>query len=428
MKKVYVAMSANLIHTGHINIIRSAAQLGKITIGLLSDKAIASYKRLPYMTFEQRKTIMENIKNVHEVIPQETLDYTNNLRNLRPDYVVHGDDWRTGVQKKTREQVIELLSEWGGELVELAYTQGISSTQLNESLKEIGTTPNIRLGMLKRLLGAKPIVRVNEVHHGLSGLITEQVRIERNGKPVEFDAMWSSCLTDSTAKGKPDIEAVDMTSRMAMVNEIFEVTTKPMLFDAGTGGLPEHFSFAVKSLERLGVSAVVIEDKIGLKKNLLLGNEVVQQQDSIEKFCYKIQVGKKNQITDDFMLIARIEIMGMDDALTRAKAYIEAGADAIMIHSHKKQPDDIFSFCEEYHKLTHTMPLMVAPFSFNSVYEDEWIDKGVSIVVSANQMLRSTYPAMLKVAKSILKHGRTLECDNDCTSIKEILELIPGTK
>jgi phosphoenolpyruvate phosphomutase / 2-hydroxyethylphosphonate cytidylyltransferase len=432
MKKVYVAMSADLIHPGHINIIKNAANFGKITIGLLSDKAIASYKRLPYMTFEQRKTVIENIKGVHEVISQDTLDYTDNLRSLRPDYVVHGDDWRTGVQKETRQKVIELLNEWGGELIELAYTPGISSTRLNESLKEIGTTPNIRLGMLKRLLSAKPIVLVNEVHHGLSGLITEQVRVERNGKSVEFDAMWSSSLTDSTAKGKPDIEAVDMTSRMAMVNEIFEVTTKPMLFDADTGGRPEHFSFTVKSLERLGVSAVVIEDKIGLKKNSLLGNQVVQQQDSIEHFCYKIQVGKKAQITDDFMLIARIESLilgiGMDDALSRAKAYIEAGADAIMIHSRNKSPDEIFEFCNKYHKLTHTMPLMVVPSSFNSVSEDEWIDKGVSIVVYANQMLRSTYPAMLKVAKSILKHGRTLECENDCMSIKEILELIPGTQ
>ncbi len=328
-KIVYVGMSADILHPGHINILKEAAKLGELTVGLLTDAAISSYKRIPYMNYEQRKSVVENIKGVANVVPQTTLDYRDNLRKIKPAYVVHGDDWKEGVQKQTRQQVIDVLREWGGELVEVSYTQGISSTQLNESIKNIGTTPNTRLSMLRRLLNAKPLIRVNEVHHGLSGLITEKTVVERNGVPVRFDAMWSSSLTDSTAKGKPDIEAVDMTSRMQSVNDIFDVTSLPMIFDADTGGKIEHFRFTVKSLERLGVSAVVIEDKVGLKKNSLLGNTVAQMQDSIDNFQVKIAAGKESQVTDDFMLVSRIESLildaGMQDALDRAAAYIDAG-------------------------------------------------------------------------------------------------------
>lgn len=424
-------MSADLIHPGHINILQEAAALGEVTVGLLTDPAIASYKRLPHLTYDQRKAVISNIKGVNFVIPQETLDYTKNLRELKPNFVVHGDDWKTGVQQKTRQNVIDTLNEWGGKLIEVSYTKGISSTQLIEQVKEVGTTPNVRLGMLRRLLHSKPLVRINEVHHGLSGLITEKTKVERNEKSVEFDAMWSSSLTDSTAKGKPDIEAVDMTSRMTSVNDIFEVTTKPMIFDAGTGGKPEHFAFTIRSLERLGVSAVVIEDKIGLKKNSLLGDEVTQQQDSISAFQDKIRAGKNAQVTHDFMIISRIESLvleaGMEDALNRAKAYIEAGTDAIMIHSRHKSPDEIFTFCDKYHQNGHTAPLMITPSSFNSVTEEEWTEKGVNIVCYANHMLRASYPAMLNVAESILTHGRSLECDKQCLSLNKILKLIPGT-
>jgi len=432
MKKVYVGMSADLIHPGHMNILKEAAKLGSITVGLLTDSAIASYKRMPHMSYEQRKMVVENIKGVDTVIPQETLDYRNTLEQIRPDYVVHGDDWKEGAQKKTRQQVIEKLKEFGGKLIEISYTKGISSTQLIEAEKEVGTTPNIRLSMLRRLLNAKPLIRVNEVHHGLSGLITEKTSVERNGKNISFDAMWSSSLTDSTAKGKPDIEAVDMTSRMQSVNDIFDVTMLPMIFDADTGGKIEHFRFTVKSLERLGVSAVVIEDKVGLKKNSLFGNDVKQQQDSIENFQAKINAGKESQVTDDFMVISRIESLildaGMQDALDRSQAYIDAGTDVVMIHSRMKEPDEIFEFCEKYHKLPKVVPLKVVPSSFNGVTEDEWVDRGVNIVTYANHMLRSSYPAMLRVAESILKHGRSLEASDECLSIKEILELIPGTK
>ena len=431
-KKVYVGMSVDLIHEGHINIIKEAAKLGIVTVGLLTDAAIASYKRLPYMPYENRKLIISEIKGVDNVIQQNAHSYTENLVKLKPDFVVHGDDWREGSQKEIRSDVINTLKRWEGKLIEIPYTKNISSSILNKKIKEIGTTPNIRLSLLKRLLKAKPLIRLNEAHNGLSGLITEKTRIEKNGRIIEFDAMWSSSLTDSTAKGKPDIEAIDMTSRMNTVNDIFEVTTKPMIFDADTGGKIEHFSFTVKSLERLGVSAVVIEDKIGLKKNSLFGNDVKQTQDSIENFQHKISEGKKSQVTDDFMIIARIESLileaGMEDALIRSEKYIDAGADAIMIHSKHKNPDEIFEFCEKYKLLKNGIPLMVVPSSFNSVNEDEWQERGVNIVCYANHMLRSAYPAMLDVAKSILINKRSYEANDKCISINEILNLIPGTK
>jgi len=432
MKKVYVGMSADLIHPGHINIIKEATKLGEVTIGLLTDKAIASYKRLPFLTYEQRKTVIEQIKGVEHVVPQKTLDYTANLREIKPDYVVHGDDWGSGVQAGTRQKVIDTLNEWGGKLIEVPYTQGISSTQLHNDLKAIGTTPNIRLRALRRLINAKQFIRVLEVHNGLTGLIVENLKIELDGTVREFDCMWSSSLTDSTAKGKPDIEAVDMTSRMATVNSIFEVTTKPMIFDADTGGRPEHFAFTVKSLERLGVSAVIIEDKVGLKKNSLFGTDVPQTQDTIDNFCNKISSGKKAQITSDFMIVARIESLilgkGLNDALKRAHAYIEAGADSIMIHSKKKEPEEIFEFCKQYNELNNRVPLVVVPSSYNEVYEDDLAGAGANIIIYANHMLRSAYPAMLRVAESILKHGRSFDCEAECMPINEILDLIPGTR
>jgi len=432
MKKVYVGMSADLLHPGHINILKKASELGEVVVGVLTDKAIASYKRLPFMSFEQRKEVVENIKGVSKVVPQETLDYTDNLNLIKPDIVVHGDDWKEGVQFKTRQKVIDTLANWGGELVEFSYTQGISSTQLNNSLAEIGTTVDVRRARLRRLIHAKPIVRILEAHNALSALIAENTEVERNGQIVSFDGVWSSSLTDSTAKGKPDIEAIDMTSRLSAVSDIFEVTTKPMIFDADTGGKTEHFEFTVRSLERAGVSAVVIEDKTGLKKNSLFGNDVLQTQDSIENFSDKISRGKAAQISDDFMIIARIESLileaGMEDALTRAQAYIKAGADGIMIHSRHKDPAEIIEFMQKFRAMDENTPVVVVPTSFNAVTVEEFIDIGVNVVVTANHMLRAAYPAMLRVAKSVLKNGRSLEAEPDCMSIKEILEFIPGTK
>jgi phosphoenolpyruvate mutase len=431
-KTVYVGMSADLVHPGHLNIIKKAATLGEVTIGLLTDQAIASYKRVPFMSFEQRLQVVENIKGVTRVIPQTTLDYVPNLERLKPNYVVHGDDWQHGVQKNVRQSVIDCLAQWQGELVEVPYTHGISSTALHKAMKEIGTTPQIRLKSLKRMLSAKPLLRFLDIHNALSGLIIENTKVETENGIQEFDGMWGSSLTDSTAKGKPDIEAVDVSSRMGTLNEVLEVTTKPIIYDGDTGGKTEHFVFTVKTLERLGVSAVIIEDKTGLKKNSLFGTEVEQNQDSIENFSVKIKAGKDAQATNDFMIIARIESLiagqGMDDAILRAEAFLEAGADGIMIHSREKSPDEIFEFCDRYAQLSNKKTLVVVPSSYNSVYESELIAKGVNVVIYANQLLRSAYPAMVDTAISILANGRSAEVDDKMMPIKQILELIPGGK
>ena len=429
---VYVGMSADLIHPGHLNIINNAKKYGIVVIGLLTDKAIASYKRLPYLSYEQRECIIKSIKGVHKVIPKETLDYVPNLEKIKPDFVVHGDDWQSGVQKSTRKKVIDTLSKWGGILVEVPYTHGISSTHLNTKIKEIGTTPEIRLKMLRRLISNKPIVRILESHSGLTGLICEHTFVEADGIKREFDGMWSSSLTDSTFRGKPDIEAVDVTTRLYNLNDILECTTKPIIYDGDTGGKQEHFVFTVRTLERLGISAIIIEDKVGLKKNSLFGTDVAQQQDSIEDFSHKITMGKRAQVTSDFMIIARIESLilkkGMDDAIIRAKAYIEAGADGIMIHSKEQTPFEILNFCEKYKLFEQKVPLVVVPTSYNKITEVELIKAGVNIVIYANHMLRSSYPSMQDVAKSILANGRSFESEDKCMSIKDILELIPGTK
>jgi phosphoenolpyruvate phosphomutase / 2-hydroxyethylphosphonate cytidylyltransferase len=429
-KIVYVGMSADLIHPGHLNIIKEAAKLGELYIGLLTDKAIASYKRLPYLAFEQRKAIVEALKGVKAVIAQETLDYRPNLESLKPDFVVHGDDWKEGVQRETRQQVIDTLAKWGGKLVEIGYTPGISSTKLNNAVKEIGTTPEIRRARLRRLIQSKDIVRIIEAHNGLTGLICENIKVEVNGKAREFDGMWASSLTDSTAKGKPDIEAVDISSRVANINDLVEVTTKPIIFDGDTGGRPEHFIYTVRTLERLGVSAIIIEDKIGLKKNSLFGTEAAQEQDTIEDFSHKIREGKKAQVTDDFMIIARIESLilgqGVADALERAKGYIAAGADGIMIHSKEKTPDEILEFCAGYKKLPKRVPLVVVPTTYDTISEAELAAAGANVVIYANQLLRSAYPAMVDTAKSILTHQRAFEARPNLMPIKEILTLIPG--
>jgi phosphoenolpyruvate mutase len=431
-KSVYVGMSADLIHPGHLNILEHAATLGDVTVGLLTDSAIASYKRLPHLTFEQRRAVVASLRTVHEVVPQETLDYVENLRRYRPDYVVHGDDWTTGVQRKTRQRVVDALAEWGGELVEPAYTEGISSTQLHEALKQVGTTPNVRLSRLRRLLDSKDIVRILQAHDGLTGLLVESTSAERNGVVAEFDGMWSSSLTDSTARGKPDIEAVDLSSRLQTINEIFEVTTKPMIYDADTGGKPEHFAFTVRSLERTGVSAVIIEDKEGLKRNSLFGTEVPQTQSSIEDFSLRLRAGKTAQITDDFMVIARIESLilgkGVKDALVRAEAYLAAGADGIMIHSREKTPDEVFEFAEGYAEFGGSAPLVAVPSSYHTVTEEELAERGFNIVIYANHLLRAAYPQMALTAKTILENGRTTEAEPLLASIKDALAIIPENR
>ncbi|MBR1766794.1 MAG: phosphoenolpyruvate mutase [Bacteroidales bacterium] len=432
-KTVYVGMSADMIHPGHLNIIHEALKLGSVTVGVLTDAAIASYKRLPYLTYEQRAEIVSNIKGVDRVVPQTTLDYVPNLRELKPDFVVHGDDWKEGVQQKTRQRIIECMAEWGGQVIDIPYTQGISSTAMNQRLKEIGTTPEIRMKRLRRLIGAKKIVRILESHSGLTGLIIENTSVSVNGRKEEFDGMWASSLTDSTSKGKPDIEAVDITTRLHDLNDALEVTTKPVIFDGDTGGKVEHFVFTVRTLERLGISAVIIEDKVGLKQNSLFGTDAVQTQDSIEGFCAKIKAGKNAQITEDFMVIARIESLiagkSVDDALERAFAYVAAGADGIMIHSKNKDGMDIKEFCQRFREKNVETPIVAVPTTYNQFTEDELAEWGINVVIYANHMLRAAYPAMVDCAKSILMHRRSLEASNDyCMPIKEILTLIPGTK
>lgn len=426
-------MSADMIHPGHLNIIREAAKLGSVTVGVLTDTAVASYKRLPYLDFTQRAEIVRALKGVDEVIAQETLDYVPNLEKLKPDFVVHGDDWVNGVQANTRRRVIECLQQWGGKVVDIAYTKGYSSSAENERLKEIGTTPEIRQKRLRRLINAQKIVRILEAHNGLTGLIAENIFININDVKHEFDGMWSSSLTDSASKGKPDIEAVDLTTRLHDLNDILECTTKPVIFDGDTGGKIEHFVFTVRTLERLGISAIIIEDKVGLKQNSLFGTEAIQTQDTIEGFCHKIRAGKNAQVAEDFMIIARIESLiagkNIDDALERAMAYINAGADGIMIHSKNQTGLDIKEFCQRFRTSNVSTPIVVVPTTYAHVTEAELASWGVNVVIYANHMLRSAYPAMVNCAKSILTHERSLEATNDyCMPVKEILELIPGTK
>ena len=423
-------MSADLIHQGHLNVIAEGRKLGKVIIGLLTDEAIASYKRLPLISFNERKLIVENLKGVEKVVPQTSLDYVPNLKAIKPDYVVHGDDWKTGIQKEIRQRVIDALAEWGGALVEPKYTEGISSTDLISAVKAQGITPGKRMKTLRRLINIKPIVRILEAHNGLTGLIVEKTSINRDGKNIEFDGIWESSLTDSTAKGKPDTELVDFSSRFSTIEEILEVTTKPIIVDGDTGGRIDHFKFRVKTLERLGVSAIIIEDKIGDKRNSLFGTTVPQEQDTIEHFSQKIHEGKRSQVTEDFMIIARVESLilkkGMKDALKRAAAYISAGADGIMIHSKEKNGKEIIEFCEKFEKFETKVPLIVVPSTYAHMNESELEKIGVNVIIYANHLLRSAYPAMMNAAKSILQNSRSKEAsDKYCMSIKDVISLIP---
>jgi len=429
-KKVYVPMAVDILHTGHINIINAARDLGEVTIGLLSDKAIMNYKRLPLIEIEKRKMIVENIKGVKSIIIQDTYDYEPILRKLKPDYLVHGDDWKTGIQSEMREKIINILREWGGELVEPEYTKGISSTVLIDELTKNGITTEARRKLLRRLLSVKPLVRVLEAHNGLTGLIVEKTSINKEGRNIEFDCIWESSLTDSTSKGKPDTELVDFSSRFSTIEEILEVTTKPIIVDGDSGGRIEHFKYRVKSLERMGVSAIIIEDKVGGKRNSLFGSDVYQEQDTIENFSKKINEGKKSQVTLEFMIIARVESLilqrGMADAIKRAEAYIAAGADGIMIHSKEKDGKEIIEFCKKYQNFESKVPLVVVPSTYAHMTESELQDLGVNVVIYANHLLRSAYPAMMDAAQSILENRRAKEAaDKYCMSIKDIITLIP---
>lgn len=426
---VYMCFSADLIHSGHLAIIRKAARLGRLMIGVLSDEAVVSFKRYPLLPFEERKAVFENLGCVWKTVTQETLSYRENLERYRPDIVVHGDDWREGFQRGIRDEVTSVLSSYGGRLVEYPYADDARYRELENRARADMSMPDIRRGRLRKTLAMKGLVTAIEAHSGLTGLIAEKTVVYQAGGARQFDAMWISSLCDSTAKGKPDIELVDMTSRFRTIDDIMEVTTKPIIFDGDTGGLTEHFVYTVRTLERLGVSMVIIEDKTGLKKNSLFGTEVPQTQAEIPDFCAKIRAGKNAQKTRDFMICARIESLilerGMEDALTRAQAYTEAGADAIMIHSRKKDPAEIFEFVEKFRAADSVTPVVVVPTSFNTVTEEEFKARGVNLVIYANQLTRTGFPAMQNAARLILEHHRAKECDEICMPFKEIIRLIP---
>ncbi len=429
MKTVYMCFSTDIIHSGHIKMIDKAMKFGKVIVGVLSDEAVASYKRYPLLPYEERSNIIKHLFGVEEVVEQKYLSYAENLRKLKPDYVVHGDDWKTGLQESIRQEVIDILKEYGGELLEYPYSNDEMYETLEKTAKEQLSIPDMRRGRLKKLIAMKQTITALEAHNGITGLIVEKTAVMQDGRASQFDAMWISSLCDSTAKGKPDIELVDMSSRLRTIDDIMEVTTKPIILDGDTGGVVEHLVYTVKTLERMGVSAIIIEDKTGLKKNSLFGTDVFQLQDSIENFCAKIRAGKKAQKTREFMIIARIESLilekGMEDALERAKAYVIAGADGIMIHSRKKDPNEIFEFIEKFREIDKETPLVVVPTTFNTVTEEEFKKRGVNIIIYANQLTRSGFPAMQKAAKAILKNHRAKEADELCMSIKEILTLIP---
>ena len=429
---VYVGMTADILHHGHTNIITEARKLGDVVVGLLTDAAVAGHKRLPLLRWEHRKQMIENIVGVTRVVAQESWDYAPNLRRYKPDVMVHGTDWLHGPLAPYRERAIAALAEYGGRLVEVPYTEGVSSTEMMARQQGFGTTPDLRQATLRRLLAAKPISRFIEAHSPISAMIVEHSRVEVDGQMREFDGFWSSSLTDSTARGKPDIEALEINSRLTAINEIFDVTTKPLIMDADTGGKIEHFELHVRSMERLGISATIIEDKTGLKKNSLFGNDVAQTQADVGAFAEKIKAGRAARVGDEFMVIARIESLilekGMADAMTRAEAYADAGVDAVMIHSREKSPAEVYEFARLFRRSFPTLPLVAVPTSYNAATEDELAERGFNVVIHANHLLRAAYPAMRKTATDILRHGRSLEVDRDLISINELLELIPGTR
>ncbi len=428
-RTVYMCFSSDIIHSGHIAIIRKAERLGKLIIGVLSDEAVASYKRFPLVPESERRVMFENIAGIYKVVEQKKLSYKENLEKLHPDIVVHGDDWVTGFQKPIRDEVVSILASYGGKLVEYPYSSDTKYKDIDARTRADLAMPDIRRGRLRRVLGAKGLVTAMEAHDGLTGLVVENTIVYQDGGARQFDAMWLSSLCDSTAKGKPDIELVDMTSRFRTIEDLMEVTTKPIIFDGDTGGKTEHFVYTVRSLERLGVSMVIIEDKTGLKKNSLFGTEVLQTQDSIENFCEKIRAGKKAQKTREFMICARIESLilerGMEDALTRAFAFVEAGADAIMIHSRKKDPSEIFEFIAKFREKDTVTPIVLVPTSFNSVKEEEWKERGANIIIYANQLMRAEVPAIQRTAEMILENHRAEECDKTLMPFKDIIRLIP---
>jgi phosphoenolpyruvate mutase len=431
-KKVYISLTADNIHHGHIKLIKEGEKYGDVIIGLLTDRAVATHKKLPILNFEQRKLIVQNISGVKEVVAQTEWDDSLTINKVKPEYVIHGDDWLTGKQAILRENVLKVLSEYGGKLIEIPYTKGISSEAISNKSKQVGISPEQRIGLLRRSLQNKEITRIIETHSPISALIAENSLVNINGKEKYFDGFWSSSLTDASLIGKPDIEVVDLSKRLENINNIFEVTSKPLIMDIDTGGKIEHLKINIKTIERLGISAIIMEDKTGLKKNSLHADTSNQLQENINVFSAKIKTAKDSLKNSEFMVIARVESFilgnGIEDALKRAHAYVEAGSDAIMIHSKKKDPSEIFEFSKEFKKDLSEIPLVCVPSTYSSVKEYELIENKFNLVIYANHLFRAAYPAMVKAAESILRNERSKEIEENLTSIKEMMNLIPGTK
>lgn len=430
MKKVYTCFCTDVIHEGHLNILKKAKEYGNVVVGILADEAMIKFNRFPTISLAERISLVKDTGCADRIIVQNDIMYDEVIRNEQPDYIIHGDNWKEGPEQIIRKNVLDNLEKYGGQLIEIPYTYNENVKKIDEQMKDKLAMPEFRRKRLRQLLKMRPIVKVLEVHSGLTGLIAEKTIVENGGELDQFDAMWISSLCDSTAKGKPDIELVDMSSRIRTIDDVMDVTTKPIILDGDTGGLIEHFVYNIRTLERMGVSAVIIEDKTGLKKNSLFGTEVEQTQDSIDNFAEKICAGKNALRTDDFMLIARIESLilekGMEDAVKRAFAYVEAGADGIMIHSRKKTADEIIEFCKIFRSENITTPIVVVPTSFNQITEEELAEAGVNIVIYANQLTRSAFPAMQQTAIDILKNHRAFEVDERLLPFKDIIRLIDG--
>jgi len=426
-KTIYVPLAVDILHSAHINVLKIAKKYGKVIVGLLTDSAIAEYKKFPLIAYEERYKTLEGIKYVDQIVEQKNWDYSINVKKYKPNFFIHGDDWKTGIQKKQRKKVINALKKINGKLIELPFNKNISSSEIKHKIIKISSPVN-RVSKLKRLINAKEIVRILESHNSLTGLIIENLKINNTNKLIEYDGMWSSSLTDSATKGLPDNSSLSFSARISTLNDIMDVTTKPVVFDADNGGQIEHLSFLVRSLERSGVSAIIMEDKVGLKKNSLFKNQSGTKQDKPHIFAKKIKKICSSRQSEDFMVIARIESFilgkGLKDALQRAEIYSKAGADAILIHSKEKTPVEIFSFAREFKKSKNFIPLVSVPSTYSKVYEKDLINNGFKLVIYANQLLRSAYPAMQNTAKTILKNRRAFEADKKIIPIKEIINLI----
>ena len=418
----YIALSDDILTKSNIEIIKKSSKYGFVIIGLMSDNAINEYKSAPLLNFNQRKLIAENLKNVHKVVEQKTRDYTDNLIKYKPKYVIHKKNhWSKGHQKKIRDKIISTISKWSGKLLEFK-----TKEEFNTDI--IQTNPDLRRNKLVRLINSKKIVRLLESHSSLSALIIEKLKVDVKNISEEFDGLWCSSLADSAVRAKPDNQSVDLTTRVNSLNDILETSTKPIMFDADNGGSLEQLPYVVKNLERLGVSAMVMEDKVGSKKNSLFDDQSGSKQDTISNFCKKLKLASKSRVTNDLLIVARIESFilnkGISDALKRAEAYSRAGADLILIHSKAKTAKEIFSFSKLYKKSKYFKPMVCVPSTYSDTHEKDLIINGFKVVIYANHLLRSIYPAMIKTAKSILKNKKSRNIERNISSVKEIISLI----